>query len=241
MISKTRGIVLHQIRYSDSGIIVYLYTREFGRQTILLKGLRNKKSGRHNVFFQPMFILDMEMYYKEGRSMQSIKEFSVEYALSDIHSDIKKSSVAIFLGEFLYGVLREETPNTGLFDFIEESIIYFDEKRIGFANFHIAFLAGLSSFLGFEPSPFADAGVSYFDLQNGIFVKMPPVHGEYAGREISEKLYAFFSSSFDEIEKISLTGSMRNEILETLLKYYSIHLPGLRHFKSLEILKEVFR
>ena len=70
MLGKTRGIVLHQIRYSDSGIIVYLYTREYGRQTILIKGMRNKRSGKHNVFFQPMFILNMEMYHKEGRNMQ---------------------------------------------------------------------------------------------------------------------------------------------------------------------------
>lgn len=241
MLGKTRGIVLHQIRYSDSGIIVYLYTREYGRQTILLKGMRNKRSGKHNVFFQPMFILNMEMYHKEGRNMQTIKEFSVEYAPSDIHTDILKSSVAIFLGEFLYGVLKEETPNTELFDFIEDSIIYFDKKRAGFANFHIAFLAGLSSFLGFEPTIPAGASYPYFDMKNGIFLMMPPVHGEFADRKISVKLAEFFAASFDETDIISLSGSERNEILETLLKYYSIHLPGLRNFKSLEVLKEVFR
>jgi len=56
MIEKTKGIVLHQIKYSDSGIIVQLYTSTFGRQSLLVKGLRNKKSGRHNILFQPLTI-----------------------------------------------------------------------------------------------------------------------------------------------------------------------------------------
>ena len=240
MLSKTRGIVLHQIKYTDSGIIVHLYTRNFGRQSILIKGMRNKKSGKHNVFFQPLFILDIELYYKETRGIQVLKEFSVAYSPSDIHANIKKSCVAIFLGELLYGVLKEESPHEDLFDFIEESILYFDNETTGYANFHIAFLAGLSSFLGFEPTPQADKDDVFFDMINGVFVPVPPVHGNYANIEISKILALFFSTSFDKIDKIALTGSLRNEILDTLVRYYSLHLPGLRKFKSLEILKEVF-
>lgn len=241
MLDKTRAIVLHHIKYSDSGIIVYLYTREFGRQTILIKGMRNKKSGRHAGFFQPLFILDMEMYFKEGRNMQSVREFSVAYAPSGIHSDVKKTSVAMFLGEFLYSVLKEETPDYGMFDFIEKSIIFFDKEQKGTANFHIAFLSALSSFLGFEPAPRTAGDEAYFDLKNGRFARVPPVHGDYAGPEISEKLTEFFSASFDGIGEIILKGSMRNEILEVLIRFYSVHLPGLRNFRSLEVLKEVFK
>jgi hypothetical protein len=33
---------------------------------------------------------------------------------------------------------------------------------------------------------------------------------------------------------------LRNEILETIVKYYSLHLPGLKKINSLEVLKAVF-
>ena len=36
---------------------------------------------------------------------------------------------------------------------LKNQLVYFDKCKEGFANFHIAFLAGLSSFLGFEPGP----------------------------------------------------------------------------------------
>ena len=69
MLQKTRGIVLHQIKYTDSGIVVQVYTRTNGRIAMLVKGLRSKKSGRHNVLFQPLSILDLEIYYRDSRSV----------------------------------------------------------------------------------------------------------------------------------------------------------------------------
>jgi DNA repair protein RecO (recombination protein O) len=240
MLEKTRGIILNQIKYSDSGIIVRMYTRKFGRLSILIKGMRNRKAGKHNILFQPMFILDLEMYYKASREMQSIKEFSVSFTPYNIYSDIRKSSVAIFIGEFLTSVLREESPHQEMFDYIEESIKYFDSCKEGFANFHIALLVGLSSFLGFQASPRTNNNYSFFDLRNGIFVPIPPVHGFYANETVSNILAGFYSASYDTAGIIPLTGAMRNELLETLLKYYSLHLPGLKKLNSLEVLKEVF-
>ncbi|MCX6325547.1 MAG: DNA repair protein RecO [Bacteroidia bacterium] len=240
MLEKTRGIILHQIKYTDSGIIAQLYTRKFGRQSFLIKGMRNRKTGKHNILFQPMFILDLEMHYKASREMQVLKEFSVSFTPYNIHSNIKKSCVAIFLGEVLTSILKEEGPHEEMYDYIEESIIYFDRCNENFVNFHIAFLTGLSSFLGFEPGTRTSTGDTFFDMTNGKFVPIPPVHGNYANEEVSNILADFFIASYDTISNITLTGTMRNEVLETLVRYYSLHLPGLKKINSLEVLKDVF-
>jgi DNA repair protein RecO (recombination protein O) len=217
-----------------------VYTRKFGRLSFLIKGMRNKKAGKHNVHFQPLSILDLVIYFKESRGMQVLKEFSVLYSPADIQSNIKKSCIAIFLGEVLTSVLREESPHEELFDYINDSIRYFDECREGFLNFHIAFLSGLSAFLGFEPGKRDDPENAFFDMVNGIFVQLPPVHGNYAAADVSDILSRFFITSWDAMDNITLSGSKRNEVLETLLRYYSLHLPGLKKINSLEILKEVF-
>ena len=240
MLEKTRGIVLHQLKYSDSGIVAQTYTRKFGRQSFLVKGMRNRKTGKHSILFQPLFVLDLEMYYKPSREMQSLKEFSAWLTPFDIYSNIKKSAVAIFLGEVLTTILKEESPNEEMFDFIEKSILYFEKSREEYANFHIAFLSGLSSFLGFEPRKQQNRNEKYFDLMEGSFVQTPPVHGIYADEEISSIMAQFFAASYDSSGNISLTGSMRNDVLDTLIRFYSLHLPGLKRIKSLEVLKEVF-
>lgn len=240
MLHKTKAIILHHIKYSDSGIIVQVYTRDYGRQSLMVRGMRSRKSGKHNVLFQPMFILDMIYYYKESRSIQLLKEFSVSHSPAEIYTDVKKSCIAVFLAEILTTVLKEETSNHELFDYIEGAIRYLNECESGYANFHIAFLAGLSSYLGFEPGHRNLPENKYFDLLNGNFVSVPPQHSAFADSEISDILAGFFSSSFDRMRSIPLTGSLRNEVLETIIRYFSIHLPGLKKINSLDVLKEIF-
>jgi DNA repair protein RecO (recombination protein O) len=169
-----------------------------------------------------------------------LKEFSVSFTPADIYSDIKKSCVAIFLGEVLTTILKEESPHVKMFDYIENSIVYFDRRKTGYANFHIAFLTGLSRFLGFEPGKRTNPDNVYFDMLNGIFVPIPPCHGNYANEELSDILAAFFTTSYDRMDNITLTGTLRNEVLETFIKYYTLHLPGLKKINSLNVLKEIF-
>ncbi len=240
MLLKTKCIILHQIKYSDSGLIVQAYTRESGRLSFMVKGMRSKRSGKHNALFQPLSMLDVILYYKESRNIHLLREFSVSYTPSGIFSDVRKSCIAVFLGEMMCNVLREESQNHELFDHIGNSVKYLNEIKTGFSNFHIAFLIGLCSYLGFEPGKRTVAYNRYFDLADGRFVAIPPVHGNYANEVISDILAGFFSASYESMSSIPLTGSLRNEVLETMVKYYSTHLPLLKKVNSLQVLKEIF-
>jgi len=240
MLEKTKGILLHQIKYNDSALIVQFYTKDFGRQSFIIRGVRGKRKGNQAALLQPMSVLEIVAYFKRTREVQSVKEYAASFVTLNIHKNIKKSCIALFLGEVLSSVLKEESPNKELFGFIEDSVLYLDTIEEPFSNFHIAFLAGLSSYLGFEPDKTMQETGCFFDLMNGNFCVLPPPHGNYATSEVSEILLSFFNSSFDAIMKYPLSGTIRNEVLETILRYYSLHLPGLKKIRSLEILHEVF-
>ena len=241
MLEKTKCIALNPVKYSDTGIIARLYSKEYGRLSLMIKGINSRKKGKRSIVFQPLFVLDLEIYYKSARELQILKESTVSFAPYNIYSDVKKSCVAMFLGEVLASILKEESPNAELFDFIENSIKYYDQSSDGFANFHLAFLAGLSAFLGIEPSGKTDSSQIFFDMKNGCFSETPPMHEHYSNAENSSILARIFASSFDSVKDISLSGHQRNEILEELLRYYNLHLSGLNCIKSLEVLKEIFR
>ena len=50
MFYKTEGILLHGLKYGDSGKIVTVYTEAFGRSTFILQGIHAKKSsGKANL------------------------------------------------------------------------------------------------------------------------------------------------------------------------------------------------
>lgn len=240
MVEKIRGIVLQQIKYTDSGIIVRFFTREAGGMSVLVRGMRKGKSAKRNVFFQPMFILDMEVYNKDSRGLQLLKEYTPSYLADGLRNDVRKSCVAIFLGEVLSAVIRDEGVNRELFDFLERSVLYFDSAQEPFANFHISFLALLSGYLGFAPQRKEESDDLFFDLVDGRFVVLPPPHGGYVSREMSTLLARFFFGSYDGEREIRLNGKQRDDILDALLKYYSIHTPMMRKINSLEVMKEVF-
>lgn len=240
MIENTSAIVLRQFKYSDSGIITHLFTEKFGRMAIMVKGAGGRKSSKHMSYLRPLNVVDVIIYNKPAREIQQLKEISLLFSPAGITGDPVKSAMALFLGEVLYSVLREETPQQELYEYIFNSIRWFDNLQEGVPNFHIAFLAGLCSYLGIEPSAGKPAGGMVFDYLNGTFCSIPPSHGNYEGQQISGILLSVFSSSRDEIRKLPLTGYERNEVLSSILKYYTVHFPSLKKINSIEILKQVF-
>ena len=217
-----------------------MYTREKGAMSVLIKGMRQRKSGKHNVYFQPFFILDMEVYNKDARGVQLMKEFTPLYIPNGIQENIEKTCVALFIGELLSSIFRNEEKNVDLYDYIDNSVRYLDTCEHSFSNYHIVFITKLFGFLGIEPNQPVDGESLYFDMANGRFNIMPPPHGAYADEEVSMILAKFFTSSFDEAMEIKMNGVLRNRTLDTLIKFASIHTPILREVKSLDVMREIF-
>ena len=108
MLQKTRGIVLHSVTYSETSLVVKIYTEAFGLQSYLLKGAKGKRSSFRPVFFQPLNLLDAVVYKNEKTALQSMKEVQLAHPFRSIPFDIRKSSIALFLNEILYKSIREE-------------------------------------------------------------------------------------------------------------------------------------
>lgn len=240
MLQKTKGIVLHYIKYGDSSIIVHIYTDVFGRQAYIVNGVRNKKSKIRLSRFQPLSVLELDVYYKSTREIQRIKDLKNYLPLQTVHNDIVKSTIAIFISEIIYKTLREVEPNKPLFDFIYNSIKLLDIKTTGIENFHLVFLLLLSKYLGILPQlkdidrpGLVDAGQTTTSVESlqQLFI--------LTGQE-REGLYELYKCSFNDLEKIKIDNNTRSSLLEKLVEYYKIHLEGIGDIKSLAVLKEVF-
>lgn len=240
MLHKTRGIVLNHIKYSETSIIVTIYTEMFGRQAYIINGVRGKKSKIKANLFQPLFLLDMEVYHKPKRDLQRAKEIQNASIFSTIPYDLKKSTIAIFIAEILYKTIQEHEPNADLFNYLFNSIQLLDFKEKGIANFHIYFLLHLTKYLGFFPDNNYSEKYSYFDLKAGNFVQIKPMHFSFLDKEPSAFLNQMLTFSDNQHENLHIHYKERIQILEKVLEYYALHNEGLSSVKSLEILKEVF-
>jgi DNA repair protein RecO (recombination protein O) len=220
MLQKSKAIVLNSVKYGESGVIAHLYTEKFGRQTFLVHGIRKKKSIISSNSLQPLALLDIEAYYKEGRDIQHTKEIKPYLYLQNIRFDIRKSTIAIFLCEILYKTLREAESNRLLFDFLLNSIQLLDMTEKGIENFHLIFLLQYSKFLGIYP------------INNEDFI--------IYGTKSEFNLRKLLQHSLADIGVFMFDHFERQELLDSIISYYKTHLSGFGQMESLSILREVF-
>lgn len=237
---KTRGIVFHHLKYSDTSLIATIYTEASGRKSFLIKGVYRHKAQVKPGFFQPLTLLQMEMSISAKRELQRIKEISPSPILTNLYSNVNKQAIVYFIAEVLYKTVKEEEPNPALFEFLDHSIQYLDVSETNVANFHLVFLAQLSRFLGFFPLDNYSETDILFDTLNGSFVPEIMTNEFTFGKRISARFHELINLNFENAGSISLNRTERVELLEILLELYRLHLHGHLNIQSLQVLKELF-
>lgn len=240
MLKATKGIVFQYVKFSENSVIAKIFTANFGIQSFMLKGLNTKKNKQQKAYLQPLSIVELETAHKENRNIQVLNSMKIDVVYQTIPFNIYKSSIAFFLAEVLAKTIKEEEANASLFDFISSSLILLDQKPADFSNFHLIFLAKLSSHFGFQPHLETYAENSFFNLQEGIFCKQAPHHPFFAKEIPSKLLYQIFNTSFENMEELKMSNIQRKELLSILLDYYSCHIQNLSNLKSKEVFEELF-
>ena len=240
MIHKTKGIVLHSTRYGESSLIVHCYTEQFGRQSLMVKGVRRSRKNNRSNLFQPLFILDLEVYHKNTRDIQLVKEVSRAIPLNSIPFEITKSTQAIFIAEILYRVVKEEESNPVLAQFLINSIQYLDALEEPSPDFHIIFLFLLSKHLGFYPQNNYGEINKFFDLASGLF-KSQMGDPDFCLDESSSLLWShYIKLDYQSITDTELSSLHRKNLLNNLVRYYKFHVEGMGDIRSLAVLHDFF-
>ena len=187
-----------------------------------------------------------EIVYREYRqvdasasegNLNSISEVKISYLYQTIGIDIYKQSIALFLAEVLAYALKEEEQNQVQFSFIESSLQWLDQNDT-FANFHLVFMLQLTKYLGFYPDAEND-GAAYFDLEEGTFKSSKPYRNFLSGKKLI-LFKSIIGIKFDDMVGLKWNSEARQIVLDILLEYYELHLPGFKKPRSLKVLKEVF-
>ncbi|MDR2389534.1 MAG: DNA repair protein RecO [Tannerellaceae bacterium] len=240
MQNKTRGIVLQANFHNDRQTIVDLYTDTFGR----ISCVAARRKGKHNplpkVLFMPLMVVEMEIERRSVHGFFYFREAGFCFPLTKLVATPVKSVQALFLAEVLSHVLKETEPNVRLFDFLYQSIHLLEDAVEGVANFHLAFLFRLLSFLGISPNADTFREGSYFDMRNGVFVPQPPLHKDYLDCTDSRIFFRLFRIRYENMSLYTFSRRERVNILQKITAYYRLHLPLIREMKSLPILQSLF-
>ena len=162
------------------------------------------------------------------------------YNYTDLPFSPVKSTLALFLAEFLSAALREEKENPSLYRYIESSLQWLDmvESAGAMANFHLAFLMHLSRFMGIYPN--LERPDHYFDLLAGSYCDRQPPHAHFLRRQEAQALPVLFRMDYPTLHIFRFSRQERMRILQVLNEYYRLHVPNFPELKSLEVLQEFY-
>ena len=237
---KARGIVLHTMKYGESSMVVFMLTDVIGRQNYMVQGIRSARSkGNKAALFQPMFVVDFVGLESPKMQMHRIGEVRGGVTLTSLPFDVRKSTIALFMAETLYRLIKEVEPQSPLFGFVEQSVIALDGLSDGIANFHLWFMVRLSAHLGFYPgNEYIPGGC--FDIQEGLFVRTMPQHRLALSPENTRILDVLMSAGVGELASLNLARTQRSAFLAAMLTYFGYHLDSIHSVRSLDILRDVF-
>ena len=241
MLQKTECIVLRTVKYKDTALMATVYTEVSGRASVVVPVSRSRRAAVRSVLFQPPALVELEAEVRSSSPVGRVKEARTAYPYTSLPYAPRKAAIALFLSEFLYRVLREETENRPLFAYLRSSLLWLDTCRAGFANFHLVFLMRLSRFLGLYPNLEDYAAGDWFDLRAACFTPLrPAAHNDCLPPDEAARMARLMRMDYATMHLFRLTREERARCLEVILTYYRLHLPDLPELRSVEVLREVF-
>lgn len=236
---KTSGIILHLTKYSDSSNIVTVYTSLAGKASYMVFGVNKRKSNIKSALFQPLSLVEIDVFHHQSKELQRIKDVRMKIQLNGISSDPVKNALALFVAEILFRTLNHSDADENLYMFLENSVQLLDCCNDGLANFHLVFMLKLSKYLGFEPN-FTNKHFNFFDLIDGQFVENQPSHSHYLSSQIAKDLQSVFSTDYLHMNEVVLNRFRRNALLNGIVDYYRLHIPGFHGLNSLSVFQTLF-
>lgn len=239
-IEKVTGIVLDTVKYSDRHNIVTIFAREQGRVGLLVSASHGKAARVRNAMLMPLSVISADVNFNLSRDLQFLTRFNRDVPWKDLYFNPVKSAIGMFVAEFVAAYVRQSPPDPLLWDYIVASLQELDSAAGSPANFHLAFLTGFLGYAGIRPDISAWRPDSWFDMRGGSTTLVPPPHKDVLTPGQTALLPLIVRMNMRTAHLFRFSAAERRLFLSILLRYYSLHFPGMANLHSPSVLAEVF-
>lgn len=237
---KIEAIVLRNTVLGDQKMIVDMFTDKLGCVSVITRFSSSSKGKFKKQLFVPLSLIDVEIDYKENSNLQKLKNATINTPYTDIPFDSYKLSISFFISEVTYYAVRGENENKSLFDFISYSLQWLDGIKSSCPNFHLVYMMGLITYLGFMPNIDNYHEGDCFDLRNACFVEYASRHSDFLDAQEASRIVSIARMNYTTMHLFKMSHLDRNRIVEVLIRFYRLHIPSFPELKSLDVLKQLF-
>lgn len=234
-------LALRSVKYSDSSSIATVWSRELGRLAVATPSGAGAEAKRRRAIMMPMGVFEAVATIRPQQEVARLSDIRPLVRSAAAAGHPARSVVAMFLADFLCQALRESPPDDHLSDFLfAQASLLGQASGTALANFHLSFLYRLSRFLGIEPDMGSYRKGACFDMREARFTITAPIHSQWLQPDHARVAAIIARLQPRSLGLLRLSRAQRNQALDTILNYYSIHFRPLSAIPSLPIVREIF-
>lgn len=146
---KMKAIVIRRIRYSETSMIVTLFSNDIGKFQAIVKGGRNLKSGFLGKL-ESISIVNVILNKKDNRDLQLLRDSEVLCSFKNIKSDFNKLVTAYEIISLVDACFHEYDRNESAFEIISDVLNLLENSNGEYNPILIFLKLRLLKSLGFE-------------------------------------------------------------------------------------------
>ncbi|MFA5575741.1 MAG: DNA repair protein RecO [Tissierellaceae bacterium] len=145
---KTRGIVLKEMRYKDTSKILRIFTRDYGKISVMARGAYRPRS-QIIANTQPFSYNEYQFY--RGKNFLYLNQADILDSFYSIRERMERVIYGQYILELVDKSMEIEMENIKIFDLFLKGLQVLSSLESGFMEFIVAYELKFISFLGYRP------------------------------------------------------------------------------------------
>lgn len=245
---RTQGIVLKEIRYKDTSKILKVYTKEYGKISVMARGAYRPKS-KIIATTQPFSYSEYNLH--KGRNFYYLNQGNLINSFYYIREKIERVAYGSYMLELIEKSLPEEQPHETLFLLLEKGLTILEKLEKDFLKFIVSYELKFISFLGYKP--YLEACVLCennsmkgikFSVENGGIVCSNCFNKSGFSFNINEDIYkamhGFLYTTLEDAYKVDLPKKELYKLHEVLVAYILYNIDR-KNFNTINLMESLVR
>lgn len=242
---RSEGIVIREMRYLDSSKILTIFTRDYGKLSVLARGVFRPKSQNTN---SAVLFSRSELNFYQGRNFFYLSSSQVLDLGYTLRTDHLKFLYASYFSELINESVPYEDSNILLYGMFTKALGLLDKSTHGIHSLIVAFQVKLIAILGYRPELHCCISCSSTSSKNwkfsldesGLICEKCFSIDPYAitiDFALMNYAHNFLYLSLEEVMKIRIS-SAQFETLFSLFNRHLLYLLDLVSFKTEEQIRK---
>lgn len=243
---ESNAIVLKSVNYSDTSLIVRLFTEHYGKVTVIAKGARRPKQFIAGIL-QPPNHIAIWYSHKEGRDVQTLTKTEFVERYTQLAASLSRSAAALLAIEMLDRAVHDSDPHPILYRLITSTTRSLDQTEenerviLHFYQLHLAKQLGFGPHLSVCNQCGKELKQATLDMATGHLLcgRCRSAGNFPLDQQSLQYLRDLNQTHIAELNGLNPGDTASKEVGDFLLNHLYFHVDGMSNLRSIKFWRQV--